>query len=371
MTNTKNNKKGSHIGSLLKTASRLSFLTNDQRMSTTTPAISRNLNSIINKSMTKITQLLKIVFTTALQLHGQRMTTIKRKNNFMTKARKMIRKVKTLPLAFTLAFTSMLISCDFVKKQSQSIQDTVTEHPNGNNTSSNETSTPHDAFIFVKDQSGSIKTGGEQDHLLKMYLKKLFYIQFKPKTDIVLMQVDNFSGAPTNHTLFVYEDPKTGGTEKYGENETVREFERQSAEKRQMVKIEQSFYKKFFADPSGKKSTRTCILDAIPQIQKQVAGYKSVHLYLFSDMLEDSNYRVLLGSSMNSRNTVEKMAEEDLGKLENKYGKLPATFSTIKSITIIIPASTYSEKVDIIPFYWQYIFTRMGFTGQIKWERPS
>lgn len=369
MTNTKNNKKGSYK---LPAKNNLeTFLTNDQGMSTTTPAISRNLNSIISKRITTMTTSVKNILMTPLQLQGQPTTTIKNKNNIMTKTRKMIRQVKALPLAFTLALTSMLISCDFVKKQSQSIQDTVTEHTNGNNTSNDETSTPHDAFIFVKDQSGSIKTGGEQGHLLKMYLKKLFYTQFKPKTDIILMQVDNFSGAPTNHTLFVYEDPKTGETETFGESETVREFERQNAEKRQMAKIEQSFYKKFFADPSGKKSTRTCILDAIPQIQKQVAGYKSVHLYLFSDMLEDSNYRVLLGSSMNSRNTVEKMAEEDLGKLENKYGKLPATFSTIKSITIIIPASTYSEKVNIIPFYWQYIFTRMGFTGQVKWERPS
>ncbi|PTT72592.1 MULTISPECIES: hypothetical protein [unclassified Chryseobacterium] len=344
---------------------------NDPEMITTYPVISRNPISVISKSITTMTTSVKNMLMTPLQLQGQPITTIKNKNNIMTKTRKMIRLVKTLPLAFTLALTSILISCDFVKKQSQSIQDTVTEHTNGNNTSNDETSTPHDAFIFVKDQSGSIKTGGEQDHLLKMYLKKLFYTQFKPETDIVLMQVDNFSGAPANHTLFVYEDPKTGETENSGESETVKEFERQGAEKREMTKMEQNFYKKFFADPSGKKSNRTCILDIIPLIQKQVAGYRNIHLYICSDMLEDSNYRILLGSSMNSRNVAQKMAEEDLAKLENKYGKLPANFSTIKSITVIIPQKTYSENVDIIPFYWQQIFTRMGFTGQIKWERPS
>lgn len=297
------------------------------------------------------------------------------KTNFKTttKTKRKVMTTKTFNfvpiLVLTLAFSLISNSCNFVKKETESIQDTVAEYTGGSPTFGNEHYAQYDALVFVRDQSGSIQNGEEENLRLKKYLKKSFFVRLTPKTDLILMQVDNFSGAPTNRIVIPYEEPITNGAEDLGDNETLKTFEKQNAEKRGFRKMEHNFYNKFFSEPLFKKSSRTCILDLIPQLEKQVANYGSVNLYFYSDMLEDSGYRVMINSLADSKNTAEEMADEDLKKLEMKYGKPEGGFSHVKNISIIIPTHTYPDKLDILQFYWKRIFESLGFKGKILWER--
>lgn len=279
---------------------------------------------------------------------------------------KKMKTKKIIKFAFISALVTIVYSCDLAKKQAQELKE-ITQI----NAEQDEASETKNAIIIIKDQSGSIKNDSLENSRLKKYFKKEFYNQLKPNTDLVLMQVDNFSGSPTNQMVIPFKEPTVLGTENGNteENDALQEFERQSAEKRALKKMEHIFYQKFFSEPLFKNSSHTCILDLIPQLQKQMNNYQTAHVIFYSDMFEDSDYRIMLNSLADSRNTAEKMAEEDLKKLEKKYGTLVHSFSKVKTITIVIPTHTYPDKIDILQFYWQHIFQQLGYSGDVSWER--
>ncbi len=217
-------------------------------------------------------------------------------------------------------------------------------------------------IILVRDVSASIKSDTETtSNFLKLFLKK----QLKPQTDIVVMNANSTSNAPTNQQVFYYINSYKKPVGFQSDANKILEDSRKSTAQRNDMKLLVSKVENCLSQPIA-SSSKTYILDLMPKIASYCQSYKTVQLIFVSDLLEDSNRIVL--NYFSSKAIAELTAKKAIGKLMTDYNLNRSVFSKVSSITILVPQNVNQNRLINLDFFWQKAFSELGFKHTVSWQ---
>ncbi|MDI1254561.1 MAG: hypothetical protein PSV16_00545 [Flavobacterium sp.] len=227
------------------------------------------------------------------------------------------------------------------------------------------TSETKDLLIIVTDRSASIKVSSVPNPQEIKILKTYFNKNLKPKTDVLLMNVDSHSGSPVNNEFIYFKQAKKGQTGFQSDEDKVLEKNLQDMEDRKQVKKMQAIIlKKILSNHQA--SNNTYLIDILPKISEHSKPYSRVYILFISDMLEDSS-RIRVKSFVNKKSAESKGAIEVM-KLIEDYGLNSDALKKVQSVNVLVPANTNPETIINVDYFWQIIFSRLGYRNKVEWQ---
>ncbi|MCW3159690.1 hypothetical protein [Chryseobacterium oryctis] len=223
------------------------------------------------------------------------------------------------------------------------------------------------ALVVLQDESSSVqKNDDTQISTQKLFLKKYLNQHFKAQTDILILKVNSFSGASTNHEVIPYNLPITD-SETYSESEELlQESAQQQEEFQQKIKMEKKLFKILFSD-KVQPSSQTAILEVLTQFERLTKPYNSVEIIFLSDMMQESSMRNFSKNLPEGKQQAENFANEDSKKLQIHFSLPDKTFQKVQRITVLVPSGNDSKMVNL-PHYWEKLFQNFGFRDTVEWN---
>lgn len=223
--------------------------------------------------------------------------------------------------------------------------------------------------ILLVDKTTSLSSGDFVTAKNEKTLKKILKGYTKKEGDkIILSYIFGNTLSAANKTSWSYLPP----TQQKGQRSTADQKLADINYANQLRSFKSGFKKKiakaFFDSPMDSSGTK--IFGSLKNVENFINQHPDwkTDIYLFSDLKEYSDIAKLYSSgeeTFGSRQEAEKAVIEYLHIAVQKYQIDTTAFSSINSLTVILPASELSRdsSLEMLPVFWRKVFSALSISN--------
>lgn len=264
-----------------------------------------------------------------------------------------------------------LAGCDEIKKGASSLTST--------DTSANEIKSPsvEKVLIVALDQSASVTYTDAEKAANEKWLKKFFYNELEPGTDIIVLYIGDYSQSASvvNHHKIEWKIPEESNSSSFKTDaeRKLEESDREEQEEIQMKQQQKQLLTLLSESSSRMKSNRSAVLEVLPQIAEQIQSkpYQHTKILFLSDLCQFSDVRDFEKAPPITSEQAYTMADADYLKLVKEYPVLKGAFGKVERVDVLIPQNTPKDRTVMIPKYWNALFQKhLGYKNEVSWTTP-